>query len=237
MATQANPSLDPRAGKPPRLGLRATLVLTLFTCGSAPPEAAMADDSVKPGTAEPRDELRLQVKVVDTAGTPISNATVEVFALTSPGFVPANIATETRMVEFDEDPRLKTDCRREARHSPSGSRPRVHPARRKAAHAAGGQSLEPAARLGDGAVARRCPPTTAPVTGTVVGRDGRPIADATVMQSGDGPYRGDATTDAQGRFTIDGVPEGWRSCLWKQPTAGSPASRSLPGKATVDNRP
>jgi hypothetical protein len=46
------------------------------------------------------------------------------------------------------------------------------------------------------------------IAGVVRDREGRPVADAIVFQSGDGPTRTSATTDAQGRFQLPGVSEG-----------------------------
>ncbi len=43
------------------------------------------------------------------------------------------------------------------------------------------------------------------VTGRVVDRQGRPLSGVTVLQSGDGPRRSRARTDAEGRFQIGGV--------------------------------
>jgi len=46
------------------------------------------------------------------------------------------------------------------------------------------------------------------VTGRVVDRQGRPMSGVTVLQSGDGPRRSRARTDAAGRFQIGGVADG-----------------------------
>jgi hypothetical protein len=46
------------------------------------------------------------------------------------------------------------------------------------------------------------------IKGTVVNRQGKPIPNVTVIQSGDGPKRLEAVTDGQGRFVLNGVPEG-----------------------------
>ena len=43
------------------------------------------------------------------------------------------------------------------------------------------------------------------VTGRVVDRSGKPVADALVFQSGDSPNRTETTTDADGRFSLGGV--------------------------------
>jgi hypothetical protein len=46
------------------------------------------------------------------------------------------------------------------------------------------------------------------LSGRVVDREGHPVPEAVVLQSGDGPRRSRATTDAQGRFEIGGVASG-----------------------------
>ncbi len=46
------------------------------------------------------------------------------------------------------------------------------------------------------------------LAGTVVDRQGKGIAKATVIQAGDGTKRLEAITDANGRFALGGVPEG-----------------------------
>jgi hypothetical protein len=50
--------------------------------------------------------------------------------------------------------------------------------------------------------------TSAAVAGTVVGPDGRPLAGATVINSGDAPKRLTAGTDAAGRFALAGLYDG-----------------------------
>ncbi len=46
------------------------------------------------------------------------------------------------------------------------------------------------------------------VKGTVVNRQGQPVPNVTAIQAGDGPKRLEAVTDGQGRFALNGVPEG-----------------------------
>jgi Carboxypeptidase regulatory-like domain len=46
------------------------------------------------------------------------------------------------------------------------------------------------------------------LTGRVVGRQGNPIANVEVFQSGDGPERTAVKTDAEGRFALGGFPQG-----------------------------
>ncbi|HUE14903.1 MAG TPA: carboxypeptidase-like regulatory domain-containing protein [Planctomycetaceae bacterium] len=46
------------------------------------------------------------------------------------------------------------------------------------------------------------------VKGTVVNRQGQPIPNVTAIQAGDGPKRLEVVTDGQGRFALNGVPEG-----------------------------
>jgi protocatechuate 3,4-dioxygenase beta subunit len=51
-------------------------------------------------------------------------------------------------------------------------------------------------------------PQTRTISGRVVDRHGRTVADAVVFQSGDGPRRTRTTTDGEGRFRLPGVYEG-----------------------------
>ncbi len=46
------------------------------------------------------------------------------------------------------------------------------------------------------------------VEGRVVNRQGRPVADATVFHTGNATERTEVKTDSQGRFRLDGLPEG-----------------------------
>jgi hypothetical protein len=56
-----------------------------------------------------------------------------------------------------------------------------------------------------GAIAQGAPPRVRTLAGLVRDRRGRPVAGATVSQSGDAPTRTETTTDAAGRFALDGV--------------------------------
>ncbi|MGP0063644.1 MAG: carboxypeptidase regulatory-like domain-containing protein [Isosphaeraceae bacterium] len=57
-------------------------------------------------------------------------------------------------------------------------------------------------------VSLRRSPTFRFVSGRVVDREGKGVAGASVFQSGDGPRRTSATTDAQGGFRLAGMPNG-----------------------------
>lgn len=54
----------------------------------------------------------------------------------------------------------------------------------------------------------KLPPKTRTVAGRVVDGEGRPVAGATVFQTGDSPARTSSETDAQGQFTLTGVASG-----------------------------
>jgi Carboxypeptidase regulatory-like domain len=65
-------------------------------------------------------------------------------------------------------------------------------------------AIEPGRTI-DVAIALEGPSRQRTVTGRAVDREGRPIAGAVVFQSGDSPTRTEATTGADGRFTLSGV--------------------------------
>jgi hypothetical protein len=146
--------------------------------------------------------LRLHVRVVDTRGKPVPNAVVEVLVRAEEG------DAGTSRVEFIDFPVLRTDAEGMLVTPP------LAPGRAYVLTVDARRSLPALSRWsrpGDiGEI--RLPDVVLRklhrVTGVVVDRDGRPVAGATVIQSGDGPVRIDTTTDANGRFTIDGIPEG-----------------------------
>ena len=84
------------------------------------------------------------------------------------------------------------------------------------------------------------------VSGRVLDRQGRPVAKATVFNSGDGHRRADTSTDAGGRFELAGVPEGqaWlfvdRAAFFFSRAGGSAAMNQsclrLPGVANPSSR-
>jgi hypothetical protein len=151
---------------------------------------------------EPGNAIRLAVRVVDTSGKPVPNATVHVIVLTDE----KNFQTET--VAFDgtmefavgADGRLLT---------PRLELDKAYVLQVDAAGMLSGlsrwsRSFEKGIVTVPDVVLRRL----LPIAGTVVGRDNQPIAGVIVTQSGDGPQRTQATTDRNGRFEIAGVPEG-----------------------------
>lgn len=69
------------------------------------------------------------------------------------------------------------------------------------------------------------------VSGRVVDRVGRPVAKATVFNSGDGHRRVDTSTDEEGQFELPGVPEG-QACLFVEK-----ARYRFTGKLIVDDEP
>ena len=176
--------------------------LAYFALSVACMRATAGAEESKSAAATPASEVRLQARVIGTDGKPVLNATVHLHVLTS------REDLHTSPVEFGENSPIKVG--------------------------AGGSVLTPALEAGRAYILQVEAPRMAPamsrwsrprdtntvripdivlrkllaVSGTVVGRDGKPIAGATVIQSGDCPDRTDAITDAQGRFTIDGVPEG-----------------------------
>ncbi len=173
-----------------------------FATSSVRSDPAIGAEDSKSQTATPAGEVRLQTRVVDTAGKPVLNAAVQVHVLTS------REDTHTGLVEFAGSSRVKVD--------PDGSllTPALEAGR---AYILQVEAPRMVPAMGRWSRPRDTATVRIPdivlrkllaVPGTVVGRDGKPIAGATVIQSGDCPDRTDAITDAQGKFTIDGVPEG-----------------------------
>jgi hypothetical protein len=72
--------------------------------------------------------------------------------------------------------------------------------------------------------------TSATVAGTVVGADGRPLAGATVINSGDGPRRLTAATDAAGRFALAGLYDGPAVLVAQKPGYRSGYAVARPGE-------
>jgi hypothetical protein len=73
--------------------------------------------------------------------------------------------------------------------------------------------------------------TSATVAGIVVVTDGRPLAGATVINSGDGPKRLTAATDAAGRFTLAGLYDGPAVLVAQKPGYRSGYAVARPGEA------
>ena len=148
-----------------------------------------------------RETICLHVRVVDTAGRPVPTATVRVIVLTDEqkfetqtlsfdGKTELAVGADGKLLtpplEFDkayvlhvEAPRMLSSLSRWSRSAEKGT-----------------------VKLPD-VVLRRL----LLVAGSVVTRENQPVAGATVIQSGDGPIRTEATTDQRGRFEIAGVPE------------------------------
>jgi hypothetical protein len=81
--------------------------------------------------------------------------------------------------------------------------------------------------------------TSVAVAGTVVGPDGRPLAGATVISSGDGPKRLTAATDDTGRFSLSGLYDGPAVLVAQKPgyRAGYAVARTGGPPPTIVLRP
>lgn len=163
--------------------------------GHAQTQAPGAGQKEPPG-------IRLQVRVLDTAGHPVPNAVARIIVMGD------EQKFETATVSFDgaaelavgQDGRLLT---------PALELDKPYALQIDAPGMLSGLSRwSRSAKRGTvqlpAVVLRRL----LTVTGSVATGDNEPIAGATVIQSGDGPGRTQALTDSQGRFEIAGVPEG-----------------------------
>src|SRR5579872_693754 len=163
---------------------------------SHPAQGALAGDG------KPRETVRLKVRIVDTAGRAFSKATVRVIMLTDERTFQTEVVSFDGTTELLADadgglltPPLKRDKPYVLQVDAPGALSALSRWRRMPAH-----GVVPLPDV----VLRRL----LTVAGVVVDPDGEPIAGATVIQSGDGPKRTEATTDSKGRFQIGGVPEG-----------------------------
>jgi protocatechuate 3,4-dioxygenase beta subunit len=154
----------------------------------------------------PGHAVALSGRVVDPEGNPVAGAVVR---LGSGTLGPNNIRREGGRVAFDDDGRdvlitgpdgrfetgriLRPDLEYRAEVEAEG---------RVAARTAWIDPVETPA-FPDVALAPVTP--TRAVAGRAADADGRPIAGATILQSGDGPRRTRAVTDEAGRFRLPGV--------------------------------
>ncbi|HJT32696.1 MAG TPA: carboxypeptidase-like regulatory domain-containing protein [Pirellulales bacterium] len=149
-------------------------------------------------------------RVVDAHGRPVAEAEIQVWH--KPNAVdnrPANERVELgpgNRVRTDDEGRFKTPNLLEL-----GSMLRVV-ASREGMLAGRSRWIAPAdqSAIDIGSITLRRLLT---VSGRVVDGDGRSIADAKVFNAGDAHRRVDASTDADGRFQLAGVPEG-QACLF-----------------------
>jgi hypothetical protein len=179
----------------------------LAPCTSAERDGAVqVDETKQPNAAathdrERRDTIQLQVRVVDTAGRPLPNATARVIVLTH------DQKFETETITFNKSAELAVDADGKLLTPPlEFDKAYVLQVDAPGMLSALSRWTRPVnkgtTKLPD-VVLRHL--LTA--TGSVVTRDNKPIAGAIVTQSGDGPQRTHATTDEKGRFEIAGVPE------------------------------
>ena len=176
------------------------LMVTTGAIADSPPATTISSGSANA-------TVRLQVRVVDSAGKPIAGAAIQVRSLERPQansndelkseIVPFKVKllqTDSHGVFRTPQP-LPAELAYTVEASAAGFVPNfsrwVHP----------DESGE--VTLPD-VVLRRL----ISVKGRVTDRDGKPVAGAKVIQSGDGPKRTEAATDSDGKFAIDGVPEG-----------------------------
>ncbi|HVX12453.1 MAG TPA: carboxypeptidase-like regulatory domain-containing protein [Pirellulales bacterium] len=159
---------------------------------------------------EPDQTVPLEVRVVDAAGRPMRGAVVRVWA--EERDKASERGRDRGSVIFDASDRLRTDDEGRFR-TPRGLPPKLwyaleivaggmSPAMTEPLHLATAQTT----RFPD--VVMHALPRLRAVDGRVVDREGRPIADAVVWQSGDGPRRTKTTSDRDGRFRLSGVYSG-----------------------------
>lgn len=149
------------------------------------------------------DLISLSGRAVDTAGKPLAGAEIEIWTMPPP--IEMQAANAER-VQFDGDVEICVD-EEGAYETPrelgrqSGYQARVATPNREPAAT---QWLAAAWRKRttfDDLVVRR----VTSLAGRVVDRQGRPVAEAAVFQSGDAPQRVRTTTDADGRFRLPEV--------------------------------
>ncbi len=159
-------------------------------------------------TVRPENAVALDGRVTDDAGAPIRGARVRLaFRLLGP----EAMEVENRAVDFaglddlrtDADGRFRTprQLRSNLEYRAEAEAPGRHPARSPWVEPAKGGRTFPDLDL----------PAIEPthgVAGRVVDREGRPMAGLLVEQSGDGPRRTAAATDAEGRFRVVGLAPG-----------------------------
>jgi hypothetical protein len=154
----------------------------------------------------PSQTVRLRVQVQDAAGHPLGKAHASLFkaipqsAKASRNESPISISKQAVLVTpgkdgFIETPELPGKLAYVLEIDAAGYAPQLtrwtHPTR------VGTVELPPL---------KLCP--LGAIKGTVVDRAGKPVENVSVIQSGDGPKRLETTTDRQGHFTLDGIPEG-----------------------------
>ena len=155
-----------------------------------------------------KTDVQLHVRVVDTGGIPIPGAMVRVRSLdpTKRGLFNLNLPPSA-IVKFDNE--LRTD------NAGVFRAPKALPGRTAYTVEVEASGYVPAfsqwthptwsgeIKLPDVFLRR-----LRTVKGRVIDRQGQPVVGATVIQSGDGPQRTEAISNADGSFKIDGVPEG-----------------------------
>jgi len=150
-----------------------------------------------------RPRIALTGRAIEPDGKPVADAEVRVRLRTSSqGFDQGGEVTfeDGREVRTAADGTFRTPP-----EVPSGHQYRVSIKASGREPAESGWIVAPASTFPDLALRRSERPRT--VAGRVVDTAGRPIADAEVFQSGDGPRRTRDTTDAEGRFRVPGVPD------------------------------
>jgi hypothetical protein len=175
--------------------------------------ATAAPQSARVGAAKPprlvvsrANTVVLAGRILDAAGRPIGSAEVRIMSQTR---IREGRVWRSDPIEFVDRASLRTDA--------DGRFVTPHGVRRGLEYAASvtARGLLPGRtvwlKAGGGATAE-FPDLTLrrlqAVAGIVRDRQGRPIAGATVFQSGDGPMRTRAVSDDQGRFQLPGVIEG-----------------------------
>lgn len=147
--------------------------------------------------------VALSGRVVDTSGQPVSGRAIEIWGWLA---VPDDAVSTPERVTFAAGVELRTDAEGRYQTPRELDRESMHQARlatpNHEAAATFGLCAAVAGKLTfDDLVVRR----VATISGRVEDRQGRGVAGAAVFQSGDAPQRLKTTTDAAGRFRLEGA--------------------------------
>lgn len=177
----------PHGSEPLHLRARAGDRMTLQPVTATPGQA----ETVRLVLAD-KAACRIRVRAVDQAGEPVSQAKVVVWA-TEDGFGEPVVTGATDARGFYTTPGLWPDSAYTLEVTKPGyvrARTEAWPAKPGARHDCGTLTMNHA---------------TGAVAGRVVDMEGRPVAGAAVSAGGEGPQAAEVKTDAEGRFSFEGL--------------------------------